>query len=90
MKKFAATTWFIAVLSLSAGWVWPHPHISSDGFRVCAKCPKGFKNNVTWTTISGSDANHQWAEYINDAGGGYCSVNWKFIWDRISKPKEQQ
>jgi len=58
----------------------PHPKIKADPCgRVCAICPPGFINNVTWQTYSNYTVNQQWAEYVNDAAGGYCSIDWKLI-----------
>jgi hypothetical protein len=57
----------------------PHPKIKANSCgRVCAICPRGFINNVHWHTYQDSTDNQQWAEYVNDAAGGYCSVDWKW------------
>lgn len=58
----------------------PRPKISADACgRVYASCPRGFINNVTWHTYQGYTVNQQWAEYVNDAAGGYCSIDWKWL-----------
>lgn len=68
----------IAILGIYA--VRPHPHIKADPIgQVCAICPKGFVNNVSWVSNKDWTVNQQWSEYVNDAGGGYCSVDWKWI-----------
>lgn len=58
----------------------PHPKISANSCGVvCAHCPRGFKNNVMWRTFQDDTTNQQWAQYVNDAAGGYCSVDWKWV-----------